>query len=120
MSRLYNDYGSLVRDRAEANINSVNFPESHQTRTQGPSVLDGEELSTKKEAQLKAELLALAQYERDTADSIGQKLLADMRRGSSSKGKTKANGVELFMGVTGLYADMYVARDLSNRIEKVQ
>ncbi|KAL8687602.1 MAG: hypothetical protein Q9218_006270, partial [Villophora microphyllina] len=30
MSRLYNDYGSVLRDDAESNINSINFPEFHR------------------------------------------------------------------------------------------
>ena len=29
MCRMYNDYGSIARDRAEQNDNSVNFPEFH-------------------------------------------------------------------------------------------
>ena len=39
MSRLYNDYASVPRDRAEKNLNSVNFPEHHQGAIAGSSGL---------------------------------------------------------------------------------
>lgn len=104
MSRMYNDYGSITRDRLEANINRINFPEFHNNL-----VHDSED----KEQDLKANLLALAQYERQCADTIAEKLVAELRT-SSGDGVGKARGLTLFVGVTGLYADMYVATDLSD------
>ncbi|KAL2038429.1 hypothetical protein N7G274_008768 [Stereocaulon virgatum] len=118
MSRPYNDYGSFARDRAEANINSVNFAEFHGPYTHSYSKLNRQEDEPRKEIQLKADLLVLAQYERQMADSVGKKLLVNLRTSGSRKDRSKADGVSLFMGVTALYADIYVARDLSNHVEK--
>ena len=120
MSRLYNDFGSLARDRAEANVNSTNFPEFHGTTSHGYSIPNGEERPAMKEAQLKADLLTLARHERESADSVGHRLIEKLRVSGSSRGRSKADGITLFMGVTALYADMYVARDLSNHIQKAQ
>ena len=36
MSRMYNDYGSITRDRLEANINSINFPGFHTSPVHDP------------------------------------------------------------------------------------
>ena len=117
MSRLYNDYGSLARDRKEANINSVNFPEFHRSHAPGRSTLEGEEYTVIKASQLKADLLEIAVYERESTDLVGQKLFEKLTASGSSKERGKADGVMLFMGVTALYADMYVQRDLSNHIQ---
>ena len=103
MSRMYNDYGSITRDRLEANINSINFPEFHTYPVNDPEA---------KEPDLKANLLALAQYERKCADTIAEKLVAELRTNSGDG--AKARGLTLFVGVTGLYADMYVAKDFSD------
>lgn len=103
MSRLYNDYGSFLRDRAEANLNSINFPEFHTSE------------GNMTDQQLKVELLRLAQYERECVGAAAHRLDKDLRR---SFGKTwrKADCLLLFTGVAELYADIYVARDLSNRV----
>lgn len=118
MSRLYNDYGSLARDREEANVNSANFPEFHRSHALGGSAVNGEGHTIIEESRLKADLLEIAMYERESADSVGQKLLENLRASGSSKERGKADGVTLFMGVTALYADMYVQKDLSNHIQK--
>ena len=120
MSRLYNDYGSLARDRKEANINSANFPEFHRGHAPDTSAVNGEEHTITKESRLKSDLLEIAKYERESADSVGQKLLEKLRASGSSKERGKADGFTLFMGVTALYADIYVQRDLSNHIQKPQ
>ena len=36
--------------------------------------------------------------------------------GGRRRKEDKVNAVKLFIGVTRLYADLYVARDLSNRV----
>lgn len=114
MSRLYNDYGSVARDRAEGNINSIDFPEFYTSPHD--NALSGEGQAAK-EVRLKADLLGLAQYERECAGTVAERLVKDLRRGFGD-GKTKARCVMLFVGVVDLYADMYVAKDLSNRIKK--
>lgn len=110
MSRLYNDYSSLSRDHTEGNINSIDFAEFHGYARHS-SASDKEQKA--KELRLKKDLLCLAQYERECADAVAEKLVKDL---SSDRGvgKMKAKSVMLFVGVVALYADMYVAKDLSN------
>ena len=119
MSRLYNDYGSLERDRLEANINSINFPEFHVRPCSFSADTDGH-VEALTEIQLKRDLLELAELERRYADDALDRLLKEMdnnRGGISRKEVTrKAKAVKLFAGVAKLYADIYVTRDLSNRV----
>ena len=118
MSRLYNDFGSTTRDRAEANINSINFPEFY--RHAGGSVKEQSTLEW--EGILKGELLKLAEDERRCVDLALESLLVEMGakqgRFRLENEKRKGDALRLFVGVTKLYADMYVARDLSNPIER--
>ena len=118
MSRLYNDYGSLERDGLEANINSVNFPEFHSAYglhqdTNGKTSHEG-----KRKSQVKADLLALAQYERGMAEFVRNKLLSSLGTSGLYNNRRKADGIELFFGVAALYTDLYVGKDLSNHVGK--
>lgn len=114
MSRLYNDYSSVSRDHAERNINSIDFPEFHgYPRRYSAS---NKELKDQ-ESRLKPDLLNLAQYERECANAVAEKLVEDLSI-DSGVGKMKAQSVMLFVGVVALYADMYVAKDLSNHIHE--
>ena len=119
MSRMYNDYGSFVRDQSEANINSVNFPDFHKNCENGQDSFSEMYRKTLDWALMKKELLSLATYEREMAESVGNKLLSNLKSSGLRKDRSKADGIELFMGVTALYADLYVARDLSNYVDKV-
>lgn len=118
MSRLYNDFGSVERDRIEANINSINFPEFHNYANHSAS--DTEEAAAEYEKRLKEDLLELATHERHSADIAAERLLKDLDEYKGKEGgirkKEKVKAVRLFIGVTRLYADLYVARDLSNRV----
>ena len=118
MSRMYNDYGSFVRDRAETNINSVNFPAFHDSCCDGHESLPELVQETQDWTQPVNELMILARYEREMADLVADRLLSNLKSTGLRKDGCKADGVGLFMGVTALYADLYVARDLSNRVEK--
>ena len=109
MSRLYNDYGSLARDRAEGNINSINFPEFDSGEE-----IQASDSSDETQARLKQELLTLAEYERENADYVLEKLRASLKAGNGID-QAKAKALQLFAKVATLYADMYVAKDLSNR-----
>ena len=118
MSRLYNDFSSTARDRAEANVNSIDFPEFHR-RTEG----SGEEQSlSEREVIIKTDLLELAEHERRSVDLALERLLVEMGakqgRFRLDREKRKGDALKLFVGVTKLYADLYVARDLSNPIER--
>ena len=118
MSRLYNDYGSFARDQSEANINSVNFPDFHNRCKNGPNTHLEAHQETQDWTQSKNSLLLLAQYERELVDLVGERLLSNLKSSALRKDSSKADGVKLFMGVTALYADLYVARDLSNYVDK--
>ena len=117
MSRLYNNYGSVNRDRTEANVNSITFPEFHRGFF---NQVDACTETAVYERRLKNELLKLAENERRSADIASETLLRDLEGTSEAGGRRrkedKVNSVKLFIGVTRLYADLYVARDLSNRI----
>ena len=119
MSRLYNDYGSIVRDRLEANINSVNFPEFHSHSEEFHATSRGNS-ATMAEEKLKRELLEIAEYERNLSDATFQLLLSDMEgvdgRAVTEKEKAKVNGLRLFVGVVMLYADVAEVRDISNYV----
>ena len=116
MSRLYNDFGSLNRDRIEANVNSINFPEFHRCLNQVDTCTETADYERK----LKNELLKLAESERQSADMASETFLRDLEgtfeAGGRQRKENKVNAIKLFIGVTRLYADLYIARDLSNRI----
>lgn len=118
MSRLYNDFGSVERDRLEANINSINFPEFHGCAA--PRTEEEGAAAAEHEVKLKEDLLELAKHERQSADVAAERLLGELEgkgeAGGARKKKEKADAIRLFIGVTRLYADLYVARDLSNRV----
>ena len=122
MSRLYNDFGSAGRDRIEANVNSINFPEFH-TNLDHFNLDRNVERILSQEKTLKDDLLELALYERKCADLASERLLVELEgkndRSAGRSEQKKAKAVRLFVGVTKLYADLYVARDLSNRIKSV-
>ena len=147
MCRMYNDYGSVARDRTEGNLNSIDFPEfagkrrersnncsceaateacgcSNQVAGSGrrgdvgaPTLLD-DAVKDVSEANVigeyekaKKELSWLAEYERRGMDAALQelgRLVAD--QGLMEK-------VRLFVDVTDLYGQMYVARDLTERVK---
>lgn len=109
MSRLYNDYGSIARDRAEANINCANFAEFHIDKVD----------TKEEEAELKKKLLMLAEYEREAVDRTGERLIEALNRSGRGREKKIARAVTLFMGTTALFADIYVVRDLSNSIRHI-
>ncbi|OCL09618.1 Ent-kaurene synthase [Glonium stellatum] len=115
MSRLYNDFGSIERDRREMNLNSIDFPDFHIENSLWNNSGHMGELGL---TRLKADLLDLAQYERTCAKAAMLQLIEDLNAGMTGGGRkeleTICRGIELFVGVTELYADMYVAKDLTN------
>ncbi|KAI9886142.1 MAG: hypothetical protein M1823_002045 [Watsoniomyces obsoletus] len=114
MSRLYNDYGSIARDRAEGNLNSINFPEFHGSPAQNDDdERSVEEQGNAEEARSKTALLDLARYERQRAQHTTEVLVTSL---SEKKSKFKAGAIRLFVRVAELYGDMYVARDLTNKV----
>ncbi|KAF2228427.1 hypothetical protein EV356DRAFT_562567 [Viridothelium virens] len=95
LCRMYNDCGSLGRDRVECNLNSLDFDEfrsDHETDRQ------------------KRDLLWIADYEFE-AVRVSLKRLEE--EGVDEK---TINALRLFVNVTDLYGQMYVARDMTARL----
>lgn len=101
MCRMYNDYGSLARDRDEKNLNCVNFPEFAPA---GP----------KSDAVRQKQLFSLAEFERSNMER-GLEVLTEMA--AHDRAKTRVlEKVQMFCDVTDLYGQIYVARDIASRM----
>ena len=98
LCRMYNDFGSLARDRLEQNLNSLNFPDFHEANK-----LDSEDV-------LKASLFDLAAYERKCLEMTLNELetLTDER---------VMRFMRTFVNVTDLYGQIYVEKDIASRVK---
>ena len=113
LCRQYNDYGSVARDRAEKNLNSVNFPEfsagTMRDRGGESHALDAaEDERIADENERKQQLMWAAHYERECLEVALKKLRQEVP-------ETLMNGVDLFVRVTDLYGQIYVAKDIGSR-----
>ncbi|RYP04763.1 hypothetical protein DL764_004246 [Monosporascus ibericus] len=99
MCRMYNDYGSVRRDAAERNLNSVNFPEF--AALAGTSV----GIEDRKEA-----LFRLAEFERGCLERSLECLEEETREGE----KRKFRIFRMFCDVTDLYGQIYVVKDIAS------
>ncbi len=106
LCRQYNDYGSITRDQAEGNLNSMNFPEFHES-----SNVNGEPPD---ENDMKSSLLCIADYEQECLNHTTAKLSKEI--GGDKRGDWKMNALSVFIETVNLYGQIYVARDISNRI----
>ncbi|CAJ2506594.1 Uu.00g077800.m01.CDS01 [Anthostomella pinea] len=72
LCRLYNDYGSTARDLEEGNLNSLNFPEFHETghARKNPSNENGVHYGIDDEKAMKADLFFIAEYEPSSRSHI--------------------------------------------------
>ncbi|PWY88421.1 Ent-kaurene synthase, partial [Aspergillus heteromorphus CBS 117.55] len=93
MCRQYNDYGSIARDREEHNLNSVDFLVINNDTEEGDE---------------KTLLLEIAKYERECLELAVKRLQPQV-----SKSVWKA--WEVFLVVTDLYGQIYVARDINSK-----
>lgn len=100
--RMYNDYGSIMRDQEERNLNSVNFPEFFADNLDRDSA--------------KATLLDVAGYERQCAAESAEVLMKDLR-GEGSVGGKIADCLRVYIGASNGFSDMYVTRDVTNRVK---
>ncbi|KAL9585885.1 MAG: hypothetical protein Q9212_001242 [Teloschistes hypoglaucus] len=117
MVRLSNDYGSITRDESECNINSVNFPEFQVcTNLNTDLALDEAHADKQQTRQAKGQLLRLVQYEKRGVDEACATLFESLDSTSKKAWNTR-DAVELFVGVAKMYADLYGARDISNRVK---
>ena len=121
MCRQYNDYGSIARDRIEENLNSVNFPEFHaesrgmragnegEGKGAGMDEGKGKNGGEGEEERRKEALFNIAEYEREGIMRAQQALekRVEMR---------VIRLMDLFVGVTDLYGQIYVARDIASRM----
>ncbi|RYP68290.1 hypothetical protein DL771_006792 [Monosporascus sp. 5C6A] len=101
MCRMYNNYGSVRRDAAERNLNSVNFPDF--TALAGTSV----GISDRKKT-----LFRLAEFERGCLERSLECLEEETREGE----KRKLRIFRMCCDVTGLYGQIYVVKDIASSI----
>ncbi|KAE8375466.1 terpenoid cyclases/protein prenyltransferase alpha-alpha toroid [Aspergillus bertholletiae] len=101
MCRMYNDYGSLSRDREEKNLNSVNFPEFSPAGPESDDVR-------------REQLFALAEIERSNMER-GLELLTEMAGEDREKLRVMEK-IQMFCDVTDLYGQIYKARDIASRM----
>lgn len=127
MCRQYNDCGSAMRDAEEGNLNSLHFPEfNRHNRHRSASMQTNGTLSSQKvhtmngvadlghfscqvPAAAKKELMEIAEYER----ACMQMALQNMRKVVKAPAALKA--LEVYIDVTDLFGQIYVAQDLSSR-----
>ena len=99
LCRMYNDHGSLARDRAEKNLNSVNFGEFHYLGKEGEETDD----------MSKDRLMRLATFERKCLELS----VAELKTVS---GEESAKFVRMFCNVTDTYGQIYVVKDIASRM----
>jgi hypothetical protein len=107
MCRMYNDYGSIARDKDEKNLNSVNFPEfENRVPDSGLVVFEKQRLGLEER---KRELFDMAEYERSCVESAKERLFPLLR-------PNVREILNVFVNVTDLYGQIYVARDIASRM----
>ncbi|KAI0814216.1 hypothetical protein GGR55DRAFT_701902 [Xylaria sp. FL0064] len=112
LCRQYNDLGSVARDKAEKNLNSLNFPEFHETDLRNSGDLY---LRERDETDMKHDLYFLAQYERQCLNHTMQVLTTEMKSGP--QGDWKIRALKVFVDTVDLYGQMYVLRDVTRRVK---
>ncbi|KAK2037684.1 ent-kaurene synthase [Colletotrichum somersetense] len=107
MCRIYNDLGSVSRDAAEGNINSLDFPEFDHTVAR-----------TKKEA-----LWEIAQFERAALEHSLERLEAATKTRMASLGGRAKKATEarmkyfrMYCHIVDLYGQIWVVRDYSSKV----
>jgi hypothetical protein len=125
MCRQYNDYGSAMRDRDEDNLNSMDFvdfrepqPYDGHDAVTGGDVSNGAVVSGANGTSpryptqvMKDQLMEIAEFER----SCMQLAWHNLAQVTTSEATMKRVGV--FVDVTDLFGQLYIHRDLTNRIQ---
>ncbi|KAF4429606.1 gibberellin cluster-kaurensynthase [Fusarium austroafricanum] len=105
MCRMYNDFGSIERDNAEQNVNSIHFPEFS---------LDGKDDKKKR-------LAGIAEYEHQCLNlalgALEKKCREETGRLLGVAESRKFSIVRLFCDVSDLYNQLYVVKDLSSQLK---
>ena len=112
LCRQYNDYGSVARDQAESNLNSLNFPEFHEPYL---PVGDGGQPEIRDESAMKKDLFCIAEYERECLNHAIDKLNSEIT--TSEQGLWKMKALRSFVDTVDLYGQIYMARDITNRVK---
>lgn len=122
LCRQYNDYGSVRRDCAEENLNSIDFPEFHLGPRQSSDVdtvaVDRESLNSGNAPENGlyedtltrdrcAQLMEVATYERECLNLALRRLKTLIDAGT-------ARALQVFINVTDLYGQIYVVRDINS------
>lgn len=111
--RIYNDFGSIIRDRDECNLNSVNFPEffvSNSTELQQPEK-DEDQLERAKQA-----LLEAGSFERRCAIEAANTLYVELED-EGEAGRKLSDAIRVYIGSCEQFSDMYLTRDVTNRVK---
>lgn len=98
LCRMYNDCGSVVRDRQEKNLNSLNFPEFHVAQ------------SSEEDEVLKERLMSLAAFERKCLGLAVGELEPESQ-------EIVMRFMRFFINVVDLYGQIYVAKDIGSRVK---
>lgn len=107
LCRQYNDYGSVARDREEGNLNSVDFAEFSAPTTSTTSSTSREAVTVQESDDgPRTKLLEIATYERECLELAMDRLRPDVDP------RTWA-ALQVFVNVTDLYGQIYVARDIN-------
>ncbi|OJD36443.1 ent-kaurene synthase [Diplodia corticola] len=131
MCRMYNDYGSVRRDRLEGNLNSVDFAEFGAGTGSTSAKAGGEQQKQQRdvagddddddEEEAKKALFGLAEYERECLGTALARLQQAGGAGGSGGGwQRKMAVMRLFCDVTDLYGQIYVVRDMGTRMVQQQ
>lgn len=122
MCRMYNDLGSVDRDVDEGNLNCVNFPElngeawsSFPTQFDTTSPSPNSSMIKDAGSSSKATLLSLAEYEKQQMESCQAVLQERLRAADCPDLDAKINTLRVFVDVTDLFGQIYVARDIASR-----
>jgi hypothetical protein len=110
LGRQYDDYGSVARDRAEGNLNRLNFPEFHQ-----PQLQESEEQEIRDEIAIKKDLFFIAEYERECLDLVVGKF--ECRIKAVHVWRLESQGFESFIRTVGLYRQIYATKNITNRVK---
>jgi hypothetical protein len=106
--RMFNDYGSVVRDVDERNLNSIQFPEFF-----GEGWLGAEDDGKFGVLRRKAVLLEAAKYERSRTDEEMEGLQKELRA-EGKVGERLADWLGLYFAGGDQFSDMYLFKDITN------
>jgi hypothetical protein len=112
LCRMYNDWGSIERDRDEFNLNSVDFPEfcpPSRSDVLMTNCVENHRVQNN-EQEAKSKLMWVAQYERRGLETA----FAELHGLMEPCGLTQS--LKLFIAVTDLYGQIYVKKDIATRM----